>query len=99
MNGCLVSWKSRAQRSKTLSSMEAEYAALSELCSEILFVRMIMEFLGERVKYPITVYFKNVGAIYLAYIKKISIQTKHVDTRTHFVWNYVENRTIKIIFV
>ena len=47
VNRCLVSWKSRAQRSQTPSSTEAEYLALSEICSEILFVRMIMEFLGE----------------------------------------------------
>jgi len=60
---------------------------------------MMMEFLGEKVKYPITVYCDNVGAIYLAYNEKISRRTKHVDTRTHFVRNYVENGTIKIIFV
>ena len=58
-----------------------------------------MEFFGEKVKYPITVYFDIVGAIYLAYNEKISRRTKHVDTRTNFVWNDVENGTIKIIFV
>ena len=42
VNECLVSWNSRAQRSHTLSSTEAEYVALSEICSEILFVRIIM---------------------------------------------------------
>ena len=87
VSGCLVSWKSRAQRSQTLSSTEAEYVALSEICNEILFRRMIMEFLGEKVKYPITVFSNNVGAIYLAYNKKISRRTKHVYTRTHFVQN------------
>jgi len=99
VNGCLVSWKSRTERSQTLSSTEAEYVALSEICSEILFVQMIMEFLGEKVEYPITVYCDNIGAIYLAYNEKISRRTKHVDTRTHFVRNYVENGTIKIIFI
>ena len=99
VNGCLISWKSRAQRSHTLSSTEAEYVALSEICTEILFVRMIMEFLGQPVEYPIKVYCDNVGAIYLAYNEKISRRTKHVDTRTHFVRRYVEEGTIKIVFV
>ena len=58
-----------------------------------------MEFLGEKVEYSITVYCDNVGAIYLVYNEKISRRTKHVDTRTHFVRNYVENGKIKIIFV
>ena len=81
LNGCLVSFKSRAQRSQRLSSTEAEYVALSEICTKILFVRMIMEFLGEKVN------------------EKISRRTKHVDTRTHFIRNYVENGRKKITFV
>ena len=99
VNDCLISWKSRAQRCNTLSSTEAEYVALSEICCEILFVRQVLEFLGEKINYPITVHCDNVGAIYLAYNAKISNRTKHVDTRIHFVRNYVENNVIKITFV
>ena len=47
INGRLISWKSRAQKCQTLSSMEAEYVALSDICCEILFVKMRLEFLGE----------------------------------------------------
>ena len=57
---------------------------------------MILEFLGEKIEYLITVYCDNVGAIYLAYSAKVSNRTKHVDTRTHFVRHYVEDGTIKI---
>ena len=60
---------------------------------------MILELLGERIEYPITVYCDNVGAIYFGYNAKISKRTKHVDTRTHFVRQYVEDGTIKINFV
>ena len=35
INGCLISWKSRAQKCQTLSSTEAEYVALSDICCEI----------------------------------------------------------------
>ena len=38
LNGRLISWKSRAKRSQKLSSTEAAYIALSEICTEILFV-------------------------------------------------------------
>ena len=94
INGCLISWKSRAQKCQTLSSTEAEYVALSEICCEILFVKMILEFLGENTEYRITVYYNNVGAIYLVNNAKITKRTKHVDTKTHFVCHYVEDRTI-----
>ena len=48
INMCLVSWKSQAQKCQTLSSTEAEYVALSEICCEILFVKMIIEFLDNK---------------------------------------------------
>ena len=82
------SWKSRAQRSRTISSTEAEYVALSEIWTEILFVRMVMEFLGQPVEYPLNVYFDNVVPIYLAY--------KDVDTSTHFVRSYEEMERSKL---
>ena len=45
LNGCLVSWKSRGQKHVTLSSTEAEYVAVSEVCTDIMFIRVVMEFL------------------------------------------------------
>ena len=35
VNGCLISWKSRAQRSFALSSSESKYVALSDIFTEI----------------------------------------------------------------
>ena len=99
VNDCLISWKSRAQQCNSLSSIEAEYVALSEACYEILIVKQVLTFLGEGINYPITVYCDNVGAIHLACNAKISNRTKHVDTKIHFVRNYVEDNTIKITFV
>ena len=45
LNGCLISWKSRGQKLVTLSSTEAEYVAVSEVCTDIMFIKMMMEFL------------------------------------------------------
>ena len=81
--------------SQTLSSIEAKHVVLSKICCEILFVKMILEFLGKEIEYSIIVHCDNVGAIHLAYNIKISNRTKHVDTRTH-VRHYVEDGTIEI---
>ena len=53
LNGCLISWKSRGQKLVTLSSTEAEYVAVSEACTDIKFIKMIMEFLELEVERPI----------------------------------------------
>ena len=99
VKSCLVSWKSKGQSQVTLSVTEAEYVAVSELCKEILFVRQVMEFLKQKVKYPIIIHCDNVGAIFLAHNAKASQRTKHIDVRYHFVREYVEHGIVKIIFV
>ena len=99
IGSCLISWKSRGQKSVTLSSTEAEYIAVSEVCTEIIFIKQVLEFLGIKIQYPITVNCDNVGAIFLAYNAKNSQRTKHVDIRAHYVRQYVEDGTVKIIFV
>ena len=63
--GVPVSWKSKSQRSVTLSSSEAEYVALSEAAKEIKFIAQIIEALGIKVKLPIIVQVNNVGAIFM----------------------------------
>ena len=39
------------------------------------------------------------GALFLAYNAKNSQRTKQVDIRAHYVRQYVEDGTVKIIFV
>ena len=99
IGNCLVSWKSRSPKTVTLSSTEAEYVAVSEVCMEILFIKQILEFLKIIIDFPITVHCDNVGAIFLGYNEKNSQRTKHVDIRHHYVRQYVEDGMVKIIFV
>ena len=97
--GCLVSWKSRGQKHVTLSSTEAEYVAVSEVCQEIMFIKSVLEFIGVKVKTPITVYCDNVGEIFLACNAKTGGRTKHIDVKYHYVWEFVRDRVIQTIFV
>jgi hypothetical protein len=62
--GALISWKSKASNSVTLSSTESEYIVLSEVTKEIMFVKQVLETMGIGLKLPITVKIDNVGAIY-----------------------------------
>ena len=97
--GAPVSWKSKSGRSVTLSSTEAEYFALSELAKEIIFLKQLVEYMGIKIRYPIIVRVDNVGAIYIANNYTTSQRTKHIDVRTHFVREFIEDGIIKIIFI
>jgi hypothetical protein len=97
--GVPILWKSKAQKSVTLSSAEAEFVALSEAAKEIKFVVMILESMGIIVELPIIVRVDNVGAIFMSENASTSSRTRHVDIRYHFVREFVEEGFIRIVFV
>ena len=99
LKGIPVVWKSKGQRSVSLSSTEAAYMAILEVMAEILFVKSVLEFLKVECKFPIQVQVDNVGAIYLAKQAVTSNRTKHIDTRYHFVRDYVEDGVVKVQFI
>ena len=74
-------WRSKAQRSVTLSSTEAEYVALSEAAKEIKFVVQLIQTMGIEVKQPVIVRVDNVGAIFMTENASTNARTRHVDTR------------------
>ena len=64
--------------------MEAEYYGMSDMVTEIIFIKNTLEFLGIKVELPIVVHVDNIGAIYLANNATLSNRTKHIDTRYHY---------------
>ena len=51
------------------------------------------------VKLPIIVNVDNIGAVFMANNKSTNSRTKHVDIRTKYVNQYVEDGIIKVVFV
>jgi hypothetical protein len=97
--GALIAHKSKACRSVTLSSTEAEYYALSEVTKEVIFAKQVLETMGIKLNLPIKIKVDNVGAIYLAKNFSLSQNTKHIDIRRHFVREHQEEGTIDATFV
>lgn len=50
-------------------------------------------------KYPVEVKVDNIGAVYLSKNATTGNRTKHIDTRYHFVREYIEDGIVKVIFV
>jgi SPX domain protein involved in polyphosphate accumulation len=69
------------------------------LCKEIKFIAQTIESIGIKVKYPITVYVDNVGAIFMSENVTATKQTRHVHTRYRFVHEEVEDGRIIVRFV
>jgi len=97
--GVPISWRSKGQKSVTLSSSEAEYVALSEAAKEIKFVYQLLISMGMKVKLPIIVRVDNLGAVFMSENVSVSQRTKHVDIRYRFVQEFVLDGFIKVMFV
>ena len=97
--GVPIMWRSKAQKSVTLSSGESEYVSLSDAAREIKFVIMLLQTMGVKVELPVKVRVDNVSAIFMAETANSTNRTRHVDMRYHFVREYVEEGIIKILFV
>ena len=97
--GVPISWRSKGQKSVTLSSSEAEYVALSEAAKVIKFVYQLLTGMGMNVKLPIAVRVDNLGAVFMSENVSVSQRTKHIDICYRFVQEFVLDRFIKVIFV
>ena len=99
LGGAAIIWKSRVQQTVALSSVEAEYLALSDCVKEIIWLRSFLTELGFPLKNPTTVYIDSTGAEALAKNPVNHQRTKHIDIRHHFIREHVEAKTIGLVHI
>ena len=97
--GAPISWKSKAGKSVTLSSTEAEYYASSEAAKELVFVKNLVESIGIKFSTECRLMVDNTGAIYLANNYTTGRRTKHIDIRAHFVREKIVEEVFKVNFI
>nr|GEX52485.1 retrovirus-related Pol polyprotein from transposon TNT 1-94 [Tanacetum cinerariifolium] len=83
----LISWSSKRQKSAAISSIEAEYFALSRCCAQILWMRSQLTDYGLGFN-KIPMYCDNKSVIALCY-----------NNVQHFIKEQVENGVIELYFV
>nr|GEU73286.1 copia protein [Tanacetum cinerariifolium] len=94
----LVSWSSKRQKSVAISSMEAEYIALSGCCAQVLCMRSKLFDYGLGFN-KIPVFCDNKCAIALSYNNIQHSQSKHINIKYHFIKEQLENGVVELYFV
>ncbi|MBW0499247.1 hypothetical protein O181_038962 [Austropuccinia psidii MF-1] len=96
-HGCLILWKTQKQPSVSTSTAEAEYRALCDLTSELLWLKQWCQeanlFVSAK---PITVWDDNQSCINTANgdCNFNNKRMKHVDIQLHFIKEVVKSATI-----
>ena len=96
LGGGAITWSSRKQSSVALSTVEAEYMALSVAMQEAVWLRQLQEELGVTEAGHRLIFEDNQGAISMAKNPVFHKRTKHVQIRYHFVREAVEQGTITL---
>lgn len=96
MCGAAISWRSSKQRTVALSSIEAEYMALSETAKEAIYLRTTMAELGLKAMTDVSILCDNRGAINLAENPVMHSRTKHIDIRHHFVRQAIKEDKLRV---
>lgn len=95
LNGT-VSWLCKRQDCVSLSSTEAEFIALSEACKESVWLQRLVRSLHWSGNETALIYEDNQSVLKIIVDEKLSSRTKHIDTKIHFVKDYVEKRNVNI---
>jgi hypothetical protein len=100
LNGAAVSWDCRKQEVTALSSCEAEYIAAAMAAREALWLRKLMNDLGEPLgRDPMVLWCDNQGAIALVDHPTNHGSTKHIDVRYHFLRDRMKLGQIVVEYV
>lgn len=91
-------WKTQKQKSVTKCSTFAEYTAMSEAVTEVLFVRnMLIEAFHIDLCKPIKIYEDNTGAISIAKFGNFTKNPKHIEVQYHYFNEKYDKGIIDII--
>jgi hypothetical protein len=94
-----ICWHSKSEKGVTLSSTEAKYVVISEAVKELKFIYYLLSDLHIKVNLPIVVKTDNIGTIFMFENASTGFRTRNVETRYHFVREFIEDGFIKIEFV
>ena len=79
----------------SLSTVEAEYIAANNFCTQLFWMKHMLEDYGIILDY-LTIYCDNTSSINISKNLVQHSRTKHIDIRHHFIRELVENKIVAL---
>lgn len=95
----LVSWRSKRQKTVSLSSTEAEYRAMTGACCELTWLRYLLRDLGVLHREPALLYCDNKAALHIAANPVFHERTRHIEMDCHYIRDKIQDGSVTTRFV
>ena len=96
--GGVISWQSHTQKTVALSSMEAEYMAISNCSKQAIWIKALLSEIRIWLK-SVPIYGDNQGSIFIASNPVQESRTKHINIWYHFIYDLISAKEVELIFV
>uniref|UniRef100_A0A7N2N2Q8 Flavin-containing monooxygenase n=1 Tax=Quercus lobata TaxID=97700 RepID=A0A7N2N2Q8_QUELO len=99
LGSSLISWRSKKQTFVAHYSTEAEYRALADTTSELLWLRWLLKDLGVSTSSATPIYCDNQSAIHIAHNDVFHERTKHIEIDCHFIRYHLVHGALQLFSV
>lgn len=99
LNGAVVSWSSKKQRTVSTSTTEVEYIALGHAAREAVWIRQFINKMELETVEGLTLHGNNEISIALTKNAESQHRTKHIDVQHHYIRELVNEGELTIKWV
>ena len=97
--GAAITWMSRKQDTVALSTVEAEYTAMSEACKDGVWLRGLLKEIGIEQPSPTVIHCDSTGAVALARNPIQHQRTKHINVKYHRIRELLKGKEISLVYL
>ncbi|KAG9446582.1 hypothetical protein H6P81_012710 [Aristolochia fimbriata] len=94
-----ILWRSKKQSTVSRSSTEAEYRALADTTSELVWFRWLLQDMGVPLDSSTPLYCDNKNAMQIAHNAIFHERTKHIEVDCHFIRDHCAVGTVHLVYV
>ncbi|CAL2274238.1 unnamed protein product [Prunus armeniaca] len=94
LGNSLISWRTKRQRTVSLSSAEAEYRAMASTCCEVTWLRFLLQDLHLPSSEASHMYCDNQAALHIAANPVFHERTRHIEMDCHFIRDKIIDGTV-----
>ena len=95
----MISWQSKKQTHVAHSSIEAEYRALTDTTSKLLWLQWPLKDLGVSTSSATPLYCDNQSVIHIVHNDVFHERAKHIEIDCHFIRYHLVHGALKLILI